>query len=51
MSENLYPAHHAGEHALSRAIDSSVRLPVIILFGNAVHWLVVAALLSLLLSI
>jgi cytochrome c oxidase cbb3-type subunit 1 len=54
MSENLYPPHHsddAGAHALSRAIDTSVRLPVIILFGNAVHWLVVAALLSLIVSI
>ena len=54
MSENLYPPNHAddaGMHALSRSIDSSVRLPVIILFGNAVHWLVVAALLSLIVSI
>jgi cytochrome c oxidase cbb3-type subunit 1 len=54
MSENLYPPHHAENaeaQSLSRTIDDSIRLPVIILFGNAVHWLVVASLLSLIVSI
>jgi len=54
MSENLYPSHHADDAeacGLSHAIDSSVRLPVIILFGNALHWLVVASLLSLIVSV
>ena len=35
----------------SRSINASVRLPVIILFGNAIHWLVIASLLSLVVSI
>ena len=48
MSENTLPHH---ESPSVRVIDDSVRLPVIILFGNAIHWLVVATLLSLVLSI
>ena len=34
-----------------RSIDDSVRLPVIILFGNAIHWLVIGTLLSLIVSV
>lgn len=34
-----------------RSIDASVRLPVIILFGNAIHWLVIGTLLSLIVSV
>ena len=54
MSSQLFPMHHseAASGALdSRVIDDSMRLPVMILFGNAVHWLVVAALVSVVLSI
>jgi cytochrome c oxidase cbb3-type subunit 1 len=35
----------------SRAIDASLRLPVLALFGNAVHWLIVSALIAVVLSI
>ena len=54
MSHHTLPHHHAesGHEPLdTKAIDASVKLPVIILFGNAIHWLVVASLLSLVLSI
>ena len=54
MSAHLLPMHHseAGSGAVdSRIIDDSMRLPVIILFGNAVHWLIAAALISVVLSI
>ncbi|MFZ0434582.1 MAG: cbb3-type cytochrome c oxidase subunit I [Chthoniobacterales bacterium] len=54
MSENIFPHHHAEEDrgtAATRAVDASVRLPVLVLFGNAVHWLVVASLISFILSV
>lgn len=54
MSDHALPhQHHVSVHPTvdSKAIDASVRLPVIILFANAIHWLVVAALLSLIVSI
>ncbi|MEI6375685.1 MAG: cbb3-type cytochrome c oxidase subunit I [bacterium] len=57
MSENTFPHHHEdvthdGHVTVdSRAIDASVRLPVLVLFGNAIHWLVVAAVISFILSI
>jgi len=35
----------------SRAVDSSLRLPVLLLFGNAVHWLIIATLISLVLAV
>lgn len=53
-SHHTLPHLHAGEGhdpVDSKAIDVSVRLPVIILFGNSIHWLVVASLLSLLVSV
>ncbi len=50
MSASILPhRHEQGE--TTRAIDASVRLPVLMLFGNAVHWFVVATVLSLILSI
>ena len=48
MSENTLPHRDSPP---DRVIDDSVRLPVIILFGNAIHWLVIACLLSLVVSI
>lgn len=61
MSMNLFPMHYSEETRIadgalpgsvdSRAIDESLRLPVLALFGNAVHWLLVAAVISLVLSI
>lgn len=54
MSENLFPHHQeetGGSTVDLHAIDASVRLPVIVLFGNAVHWLVVATFISLILSV
>ena len=50
MSDTIFP-HHGQQGESVRAIDASVRLPVLLLFGNAVHWLVVATLLSLILSV
>jgi len=35
----------------TRSIDESVRLPVLALFGNAIHWFMVAVLISLVLAI
>ena len=54
MSEKTLPHHHAaegGEAVDTRVIDASVRLPVLVLLGNAVHWLVVATAISFVLSI
>lgn len=50
MSANILPHHHEQGEPV-RAIDASVRLPVLMLFGNAVHWFVVATILSLILSV
>ncbi len=48
MSANLFPCHYScGESAGdidSRALDHSLRLPVLALFGSAIHWLVIAGL-------
>lgn len=49
-----HPGHHAEagrESCAGKDVDASVRLPVILLFGNAVHWLIVASLLSLVVSV
>ena len=54
MSDNIFAYHHAETDrggAETRAVDASVRLPVLVLFGNAVHWLVVASLISFILSV
>jgi len=54
MSDHILPHHDdkSGHlHVDIKAIDASVRLPVIILFGNAIHWLVIASLLSLIVSV
>ncbi|MEI6081467.1 MAG: cbb3-type cytochrome c oxidase subunit I [Verrucomicrobiota bacterium] len=54
MSDHTLPPHHVDsghEPFDSKAIDASVRLPVIILFGNAIHWLVIGSLLSLIVSV
>lgn len=54
MSDNIFAYHHAEtDHggAETRAVDASVRLPVLVLLGNAVHWLVVASLISFILSV
>ena len=54
MSVNIFAYHHAETDrggAETRAVDASVRLPVLVLFGNAVHWLVVASLISFILSV
>jgi len=54
MSAHLFPMHHseAASGAVdSRVIDDSMRLPVLILFGSALHWLIAAALVSVVLSI
>lgn len=48
------PSHHqdAEFHAAKAVcIDASVRAPVILLFGNALHWLLVASFLSLVASV
>jgi cytochrome c oxidase cbb3-type subunit 1 len=53
MSETILSYHHdpvSGAKEAS-AIDASVRLPVILLFGNALHWLLISSLLSLLASV
>lgn len=47
----ITPFHDEDHGADLRAIDASVRLPVLVLFGNAVHWLVVASLLAFVLSV
>jgi cytochrome c oxidase cbb3-type subunit 1 len=47
----IIPFHDEDQSADIRAIDASVRLPVLVLFGNAIHWLVVASLLAFILSI
>ena len=66
MSTNLFPVHYSEETHLvhdgvdcattrggidSPAMDDSLRIPVLALFGNAVHWLVVAAVISMVLSL
>jgi len=59
MSKNLFYNHAvdgSSPHELLEAadqpsIDSTLRLPVIILFGNAIHWLVVASFLSVIVSL
>lgn len=66
MSANLFPVHHSedaqkieggtgcvtqGGGIDSLEIDDSLRIPVLALFGNAVHWLIVAALISMVLSL
>lgn len=54
MSSNIFPYHHAESDrggAETKAVDASVRLPVLVLFGNAVHWLVVASLIAFILSV
>ena len=47
----ISPCHDEDHGAGIHAIDASVRLPVLVLFGNAVHWLVVASLLAFVLSV
>ena len=51
MSHHPITPFHDEDGADLRAIDASVRLPVLVLFGNAVHWLVVASLLAFVLSV
>ncbi len=62
MSTNLFPMHYSEEVGAdcagatsavidSKAIDDSLRLPVLALFGNAVHWLIISALIAVVLSI
>ena len=54
MSDNIFAYHHAEtdrDGSETRAVDASVRLPVLVLFGNAVHWLVVASLIAFVLSV
>lgn len=53
MSDTTLSHHHdpESEGAKASCIDASVRTPVLLLFGNALHWLVVAAFLSLLASV
>jgi cytochrome c oxidase cbb3-type subunit 1 len=58
MSENIFPHHDSSHDSTSnlvvvdsRVIDASVRLPVLVLFGNAIHWLIVATAISFILSI
>lgn len=54
MSENTFPYHQADADRIgagTKAVDASVRLPVLVLFGNAVHWLVVASLIAFILSV
>jgi cytochrome c oxidase cbb3-type subunit 1 len=53
MSDTTLSHHHdpESEGAKASCIDASVRTPVLLLFGNALHWLVVAAFLALLASV
>jgi len=53
MSDAILTHHHdaeSGDVAAFR-IDASVRTPVLLLFGNALHWLLVASFLALLASV
>lgn len=52
MSTTIISSHssHSETAVKTSFIDASVRLPVLVLFGNAIHWFFIAALLSLLLS-
>jgi cytochrome c oxidase cbb3-type subunit 1 len=45
------PCESAPDASENRAVDVSLRLPLLLLFGNAVHWLVIATLISLVLAI
>ena len=65
MSANLFPMHYSEEVGIadgacsettpgtldSRALDDSLRVPVLSLFGNALHWLIISALIAVVLSI
>lgn len=53
MSETIEHHHNEGPDGYTGIgmIDASVRTPVILLFGNALHWLLVATLLSVIVSI
>ena len=53
MSDTTLSYHHDPESDGAKAVcvDASVRTPVLLLFGNALHWLVVAAFLALLASV
>jgi cytochrome c oxidase cbb3-type subunit 1 len=61
MSTNLFPMHYSEDAQIadgalpgsvdSRSIDDSLRIPVVALFGNAIHWLIAAAVISLVLVI
>lgn len=57
MSANLFPMHSCEEAQCaddahkSRTLDDSLRIPVLALFGNAVHWLIISALIALVLAI
>jgi len=65
MSANLFPMHYSEEVGIadgacsettvgtldSRALDDSLRVPVLSLFGNALHWLIISSLIALVLSI
>jgi cytochrome c oxidase cbb3-type subunit 1 len=53
MSDTNLSHHHDPESDGAKAvcIDASVRTPVLLLFGNALHWLVVASFLALLASV
>ena len=53
MSEAILSHHHDSESGgtIAAGIDASVRTPVILLFGNALHWLLVGSLLELLASV
>lgn len=43
--------HIVEEHSTPATIDASIRVPVLFFFGNAVHWLLIATLISALLAI
>jgi cytochrome c oxidase cbb3-type subunit 1 len=56
MSATIDSLHHSrtslhDDGADTFSIDESVRLPVLALFGNAIHWLVVAVLISAVIAI
>lgn len=53
MSDTILSHHHDPESDGAKAgcIDASVRTPVLLMFGNALHWLVVASLLSFVASV
>lgn len=53
MSETHLSHHRDAESGAAKVscIDASVRTPVLLLFGNSLHWLLVASLLSLIASV